>query len=45
MVGPCCGSLKKIPEVAFYRRNGFAFDGTEQKDPGAPGIVDARMVR
>jgi len=31
--------------VAFYRRNGFAFDGTEQKDPGAPGIVDARMVR
>ena len=31
--------------VAFYRRNGFDFDGTEQADPGAPGIVDARMVR
>jgi len=31
--------------VAFYRRNGFAFDGTEQTDPGAPRIVDARMVR
>ncbi|MCX6500425.1 MAG: GNAT family N-acetyltransferase [Arthrobacter sp.] len=31
--------------VAFYRRNGFAFDGTEQTDPGAPRIVDARMLR
>lgn len=31
--------------VAFYRRNGFEFDGTEQTDPGAPKIVDARMVR
>ena len=31
--------------VAFYRRNGFDFDGTEQRDPGAPKIVDARMVR
>ncbi len=31
--------------VAFYRRNGFDFDGTEQADPGAPRIVDARMVR
>jgi ribosomal protein S18 acetylase RimI-like enzyme len=31
--------------VAFYRRNGFDFDGTEQTDPGAPEIVDARMVR
>jgi ribosomal protein S18 acetylase RimI-like enzyme len=31
--------------VAFYRRNGFQFDGTEQIDPGAPAIVDARMVR
>lgn len=31
--------------VAFYRRNGFAFDGTEQTDPGAPRIIDARMVR
>ena len=31
--------------VAFYRRNGFEFDGTEQTDPGAPAIVDARVVR
>lgn len=31
--------------IAFYRRNGFEFDGTEQKDPGAPKITDARMVR
>jgi ribosomal protein S18 acetylase RimI-like enzyme len=31
--------------VAFYRRNGFDFDGTEQADPGAPKIIDARMVR
>ena len=31
--------------VAFYRRNGFEFDGAEQTDPGAPQIIDARMVR
>lgn len=31
--------------IAFYRRNGFAFDGAEQTDPGTPGIVEARMVR
>lgn len=31
--------------AAFYRRNGFVFDGAEQIDPGAPDIVDARMVR
>ena len=31
--------------VAFYRRNGFDFDGVEQRDPGAPQITDARMVR
>ena len=31
--------------VAFYRRNGFEFDGVEQQDPGAPKITDARMVR
>lgn len=30
--------------VAFYRRNGFVFDGAEQVDPAA-GIVDLRMVR
>jgi ribosomal protein S18 acetylase RimI-like enzyme len=31
--------------IAFYRRNGFEFDGLEQIDPLAPGITDARMVR
>ena len=31
--------------VAFYLRNGFQFDGAEQADPGAPALVDARMVR
>lgn len=31
--------------VAFYLRNGFRFDGTEQIDPHAPSITDARMVR
>jgi len=31
--------------IAFYRRNGFEFDGIEQSDPGAPSITDARMVR
>lgn len=31
--------------VAFYLRNGFAFDGAEQIDPAAPKIIDARMVR
>jgi len=31
--------------IAFYRRNGFVFDGVEQQDPLAPKIVDARMVR
>lgn len=31
--------------TAFYTRNGFVFDGTEQVDPHAPSITDARMVR
>lgn len=31
--------------VAFYTRNGFRFDGTEQVDPYAPLIADARMLR
>lgn len=31
--------------VRFYLRNGFEFDGVEQSDPGAPKIIDARMVR
>lgn len=31
--------------IAFYRRNGFVFDGTEQTDPGTPRIVEARMFR
>ncbi|MBF4561778.1 GNAT family N-acetyltransferase [Microbacterium sp. VKM Ac-2870] len=31
--------------TAFYRRNGFIFDGAEQTDPHAPLITDARMIR
>ena len=31
--------------IAFYRRNGFVFDGIEQAYPGIPALVDARMVR
>lgn len=31
--------------IAFYQRNGFAFDGHEQVDPMAPGVVEGRMVR
>jgi GNAT superfamily N-acetyltransferase len=31
--------------IAFYEKNGFALDGVEQTDPGAPSIVDARMLR
>ncbi len=31
--------------VAFYRRNGFEFDGTERRDAAAPMITDASMVR
>ncbi|WP_169580886.1 MULTISPECIES: GNAT family N-acetyltransferase [Microbacterium] len=31
--------------MAFYRRNGFAPDGAEQIDPGAPAITDVRMLR
>lgn len=31
--------------IAFYRRNGFEFDGIEKDDPRAPLITDARMVR
>ncbi|WP_203580274.1 GNAT family N-acetyltransferase [Microbacterium hibisci] len=31
--------------IAFYRKNGFEFDGPEQTYPGAPTLVDARMVR
>ncbi|MET2012620.1 N-acetyltransferase [Microbacterium chocolatum] len=31
--------------IAFYQRNGFAFDGREKSDPGAPAITDARMIR
>jgi len=31
--------------IAFYRRNGFEFDGVEQIDEAAPSITDARMVR
>ncbi|MGO4103099.1 N-acetyltransferase family protein [Leifsonia sp. YAF41] len=31
--------------IAFYRRNGFEFDGVETFDPSAPGITHAQMVR
>jgi len=31
--------------IAFYRRNGFEFDGVEKVDPVAPLITDARMLR
>ena len=31
--------------IAFYRRNGFGFDGTTLTDPALPALVEARMVR
>lgn len=31
--------------IAFYRRNGFDFDGAEQTDPMVPSIIDVRMLR
>ncbi len=31
--------------IAFYRRNGFAFDGTTLTDQALPALVEARMVR
>ncbi|MGN6220098.1 MAG: GNAT family N-acetyltransferase [Microbacterium sp.] len=31
--------------VAFYRRNGFEFDGVEHVDPATPLLVEARMLR
>ncbi|MGK9220849.1 MULTISPECIES: GNAT family N-acetyltransferase [unclassified Microbacterium] len=31
--------------IAFYRKNGFEFDGQEQADDAVPGIVEARMRR
>lgn len=31
--------------IAFYLRNGFAFDGVEQVDPGVPLITESRMFR
>lgn len=30
---------------AFYARNGFALDGTEERDPRVPAFIGARMVR
>jgi GNAT superfamily N-acetyltransferase len=30
---------------AFYRRNGFTFDGSEYVDPDDPALVELRMVR
>jgi len=31
--------------TAFYRRNGFQFDGIEYTDPADPNMVELRMVR
>jgi ribosomal protein S18 acetylase RimI-like enzyme len=31
--------------IAFYRRNGFEFDGVTETYPDVPQLVDARMVR
>lgn len=31
--------------IAFYRRNGFAPDGTTMTDPAIPGITEVRMLR
>ena len=31
--------------TAFYRRNGFQFDGVEYVDPADPDLVELRMVR
>ncbi len=31
--------------IAFYRRNGFSFDGVEYIDPADPNLVELRMVR
>lgn len=31
--------------IAFYTRNGFAFDGIEYTDPADPNLVELRMVR
>ncbi len=31
--------------IAFYERNGFAFDGAEAVDEFDPSLVDLRMVR
>ncbi|MBN6749417.1 GNAT family N-acetyltransferase [Micrococcus luteus] len=38
-------ALENPRAIAFYRRNGFEFDGAEETDPAAPAITDARMVR
>lgn len=38
--------MKDNPRAqAFYRRNGFELDGTEQADPSVPTFLDARMLR
>lgn len=31
--------------IAFYRRNGFEFDGAESTDAANPAMVERRMVR
>ena len=31
--------------IAFYERNGFAFDGAESTDAANPALIERRMVR
>ncbi|MBP2435598.1 GNAT family N-acetyltransferase [Microbacterium amylolyticum] len=31
--------------IAFYGKNGFVFDGAEQRDADMPLLIEARMVR
>ncbi|PRB72568.1 GNAT family N-acetyltransferase [Arthrobacter sp. MYb213] len=31
--------------TAFYRRNGFEFDGAQKVDPKTPGLTELRMFR
>ena len=31
--------------AAFYRRNGFAFDGAQKTDPQLPQMIELRMLR
>jgi len=31
--------------IAFYERNGFAFDGAKSTDAADPALIERRMVR